>query len=323
MSNFWQDLPKPFFVLAPMDDVTDSPFRRVVAGLASPDVFVTEFGNATGMQSNGRHKVEQKFYVHPDESGTKLVAQVWGNVPEHYYETVKELVATGHFSGIDINMGCPEKGIVARGCCAGLINNPPLAAEIIQRVKDAAGDLPVSVKTRIGFKTITTEDWIGHLLQQNIDVLTIHGRTQKEMTKVPAHWDEIGKVVKLRDELAPTTLIIGNGDVRDRAHGLELAEQYGVDGIMIGRGVFHNPWTFEHTPTEHSPAAGLAALKHHLELYQATWGDKKSYEPLKRFYKIYLLGFPGAADIRLRFMLTHSYDEARVVLAEVATELAI
>lgn len=311
--TFWQELPRPFFVLAPMDDVTDSSFRRVVAELAPPAVFVTEFGNATGFQSKGRDRVGEKFYFDKSELKHPLVAQIWGNVPEDYYQTAKDLSSRG-FAGIDINMGCPERGIVARGSCAGLIDHQDLAAELIAAAKEGAGDLPVSVKTRIGVKTIVTEDWISFLLSQKLAALTVHGRTAKEMSKVPTHWDEIGKAVKMRDALVPETVLIGNGDVTSHQQGLELAAQYGLDGIMIGRGIFHNPWVFATQETEHAPAERVKILLRHLELHEATWQGHKPFEPLKKFFKIYISGFDGAHELRNQLMETKTHAEARAVV---------
>lgn len=316
--NFWQQLPKPFFVLAPMDDVTDTVFREVVARTGAPDVAMTEFANTDGfVHPKGRESVERRLQVNDSEkqAGVPVVAQIWGATPQHYYETAKELASRGDFVGIDINMGCPEKGIVKRGCCGGLIERPEVAAEIIAATKRGAGDLPVSVKTRIGLRTIITEEWLSHVLKQDIAALTVHGRTVKEMSKVPAHWEEIGKAVKLRDELAPNTLVIGNGDVRDREHGLELIEQYGLDGIMIGRGIFHDIQAFSKQPTELSPAARIELLNQHFDLYGQTWGDTKRFDPMKKFAKVYISEFPGAAELRARIMETKSIDEAKQVLS--------
>lgn len=316
--NFWQQLPKPFFVLAPMDDVTDTVFREVVARTGAPDLAMTEFASTDGfVHPKGRTSVERRLQVNASEkqAGVPLVAQIWGANPEHYYQTAKELAARGDFVGIDINMGCPEKGIVKRGCCGGLIERPEVAAEIIAATKRGAGDLPVSVKTRIGLRTIITEEWLSHILKQDIAALTVHGRTVKEMSKVPAHWDEIGKAVKLRDELAPNTLIIGNGDVKDREHGLELIERYGLDGIMIGRGIFHDIQAFSRQPAELSPAARIELLNQHFDLYAQTWGDTKRFDPMKKFAKVYISEFPGAAELRAKIMETKSISEAKQVLS--------
>jgi tRNA-dihydrouridine synthase len=314
-TNFWQALPKPFFILAPMDDVTDSSFRRIVAEAAAPDIFFTEFGNATGFQSPGRDRVGEKFYFDEVELAHPLVAQIWGNVPADYEQTARDLASRG-FAGIDINMGCPEKNIVARGCCAGLIDNHTLAGEIIATTKRGAGDLPVSVKTRIGVKTIDTEAWISFLLEQDLAALTVHGRTAKEMSKVPVHWDEIAKAVTLRNKIAPQTLIMGNGDILTREDGLKLAAEYGLDGIMMGRAIFHNPWVFATEQIDHTPAERLTILHRHLELHEALWAGRKRYEPLKKFFKIYIQSFPGASDLRMQLMETKTYAEAYVVLAD-------
>jgi tRNA-dihydrouridine synthase len=237
----YHDLPKPFFVLAPMDDVTDTVFRRVVAECARPDLFFTEFVNVDGLQSPGRPNLLKKIAFTPSEQ--PLVAQVWGKDPENYYKTAQELAEMG-FAGIDINMGCPAKTEVKNGCCAALINNRPLALEIIKATQEgAAGRIPVSVKTRLGFNEVDLS-WHELLLQQKLDMLTLHGRTRKEMSAVPAHWDLIGEVRKLRDQIALETLFVGNGDVRDRQHAEELAREYGLDGVMIGRGVFKDPFAF-------------------------------------------------------------------------------
>lgn len=306
--NFWQQLPRPFFVLAPMEAVTDVVFRHVVAQAAAPDVYMTEFTNAASFCSpKGEASTRGRLEFAPDEQ--PMVAQIWGTNPEHFAEMSQALAARG-FAGIDINMGCPEKNIVKKGSCAGLIANPTLAAELISAAK--SGGVPVSVKTRIGLKTVQTEEWCGFLLRQNLAALTVHGRTQKEMSKVPAHWDEIGKVVRLRDQLALDTLIIGNGDADDRQHGEKLIHEYDVDGVMIGRGIFHNPFAFEKQPRQHSKAELLGLLKLHLDLFDQH--QPRKFDPLKRFFKIYIRDFPGASELRAQLMETKDTSHVRLLL---------
>lgn len=312
MKNFWQDLPRPFFVLAPMDGVTDVVFRHVVARAAKPDVFVTEFTNAAAFFSEfGRKSTDSRLAFSADEQ--PMVAQIWGTNPEHYAFMARELAARG-FAGIDINMGCPVKDVIKTGSCSALIETPELAAKLIAAAKE--GGIPVSVKTRIGFKTRKTEEWLGFLLQQDIAVLTVHGRTQKEMSIPPADWGEIAKAVKLRDSIAPQTLIIGNGDVMSRAEGLERVQQTGVDGIMIGRGVFTNPFCFEHEPRVHSREELLALLNFHLDLVE-TADHKMPFAPLKRFFKIYIRDFDGASELRVKLMDAKTIPEVRAILAEI------
>jgi len=263
-----------------MDDVTDTVFREIVDRHARPDVVFTEFANTDGfVHPVGNKSVERKLLVNESERelNVPIIAQIWGSNPEHYFQTARELGQRGLFSGIDINMGCPEKGIVKRGCCGGLIKeeNWKNAAAIIQATKDGAGDLPVSVKTRIGVNRVITEEWATHILKQGVSALTIHGRTVREMSRVPARWEEIGKVARLRNEIAPDTAIIGNGDVLFRAQGEELAERYGLDGIMVGRGIFHDLFVFKEAKHDSTPEIMIAILLEHLELYEATWGKEK------------------------------------------------
>lgn len=308
MKNFWQDLPKPFFVLAPMDDVTDSVFRQIVASAGKPDVFFTEFTNTDAMCSIGRVRVEKKLQFTENEQ--PLIAQIWGTNPEHFAETTKIIRAMG-FTGIDINMGCPEKSIVKRGSCAGLIKNPSLAGQIIRAVQKEAGEMPVSVKTRVGFNQIQTEEWISFLLEYNLDALTIHARTAKEESKVPAHWEEVGKVVSLRNKMKKQTIIIGNGDIMTISEAKEKVNQYGVDGIMIGRGIFKNLWLFNKEIRENEVTSQMRINKliEHATLYDITWKGTKPFPPLKKFVKAYVNGFPAANELRLKLMESKSSSE--------------
>jgi tRNA-dihydrouridine synthase len=312
MKSFWQDLPKPFFVLAPMDAITDTVFRHVVQKAAPPDVYFTEFTNVDSYCSpKGRESTHSRLLFTPDEQ--PLVAQIWGTKPENFATMAKGLAEMG-FAGIDINMGCPAKDVIKKGAGSGLIETPELAAEIIAATKTAG--LPVSVKTRIGFKTQKTEEWISFLLKQDLVALTVHARTQKEQSLVPARWEEVAKSVKLRDEIAPHTILIGNGDVRDRAHGLELAKQTGADGIMIGRGVFSNVFCFEQDTRQHNKEELLGMLHFNLDLWEKTWGNTRPFAPLKRFFKIYVRDFDGASELRVKLMETKDIPEARAVLLE-------
>lgn len=312
--SFWDNLPKPFFVLAPMEAVTDVVFRHVIARAYPPDVYFTEFTNAASFCSpKGRHSTRGRLTFTEDEK--PIVAQIWGNNPEDFAKMSKELKRMG-FSGIDINMGCPDKSVIKTGSCSALIENPSLAAELIAAAKE--GGLPVSVKTRLGFKTIKTKEWTSFLLEQNLAALTVHGRTQKEMSKVPAHWDEIAKVATLRANIAPQTLVIGNGDVENRQHGLQLINEHGLDGIMIGRGIFHNPFAFETHPQEHSKEELLELLKFHLDLFdQTSKKEPRKFDPLKRFFKIYIRDFPGASELRHELMQSKDTTQARRTIARI------
>lgn len=314
MKNILKDLPRPFFVLAPMDDVTDTVFRQIIAETAAPDLFFTEFVNVDGLQSPGRPHLMKKIRKADNEG--PLVAQIWGKDPEKYYKTAQELVEMG-FDAIDINMGCPAKPVIKNGCCSALIENRPLALEIIKATQEgAAGRIPVSVKTRLGFRQVDLT-WHELLLQQNLDMLTLHGRTQREMSAVPAHWDLIGEVRKMRDQIAPDTLFVGNGDVQNRQQGLELAERYQLDGIMIGRGIFHDPYAFaEQSPwLEFTKEQRVALFAKHVELFVETWKDnERPIAPLNKFCKIYINHFDGAKELRERLMDATSAEELLNIL---------
>ena len=313
MNNFWQDLPKPFFILAPMEAVTDVVFRHVINKAGRPDVFFTEFTNAASYNSpKGQQSTKGRLTFTDDEQ--PMVAQIWGNDPVHFEYMAKGLKEQG-FKGIDSNMGCPVTNVASKSCGSGLIRNPELAAQLIAATKK--GGLPVSVKTRLGY-TYADEwiTWLTHILKQDIVNLTIHLRTRKEMSKVPAHYELISEIKKLRDEIAPQTLLTINGDIRDREHGLELVKEYGVDGIMIGRGVFTNPFAFEKTPAEHSREELLDLLEFQLDLFDtyAKEIEPRKFDPLKRYFKIYVRNFDGAAELRDQLMHTKSTDEVRALL---------
>ncbi|WP_020618955.1 tRNA dihydrouridine synthase [Paenibacillus daejeonensis] len=317
--NFWRELPRPFFILAPMEDVTDVVFRHVVSNAGKPDVFFTEFANSESYcHPEGNKSVRGRLTFTADEQ--PIVAHIWGDKPEHFREMSIGMAKEG-FKGIDINMGCPVPNVVDNGKGSGLICRPDTAADIIQAAK--AGGLPVSVKTRLGFKAVDEwRDWLTHVLRQDIVNLSIHLRTRKEMSKYDAHWELIPEIKKLRDEVAPNTLLTINGDIPDRQTGLKLAEQYGVDGIMIGRGIFTNPFAFEKQPRPHSTEELLNLLRLHLDL-QDRYSEQvpRSFSALTRFFKIYVRGFSGAGDLRNRLVNVKSSAEAHALLDEFTSTL--
>jgi tRNA-dihydrouridine synthase len=308
------DLPKPFFVLAPMDDVTDTVFRQVIAQCAAPDLFFTEFVNVEALQSKGRQKTLPRLKLTDKEH--PIIAQIWGRDPENFYKTARELADMG-YDGVDINFGCPERAVVKNGLCIAMINNRPLAGEIIQAVKEGAGPLPVSVKTRLGLQQ-PDFTWHEFLLSKKLNMLTIHGRTAKQMSKVPANWEMIKQVRKLRDQLSPATFIVGNGDVKNRAHGLKLAKQHKLDGIMIGRGVFDDPFAFAASSawSSYTKDQKIALYRRHVELFAKTWkkGERKVYT-LNKFCKVYINGFDGAKELREQLMSAESVSQLLMLLA--------
>ncbi|MBR9143548.1 tRNA-dihydrouridine synthase [Staphylococcus aureus] len=302
-----------------MEDVTDIVFRHVVSEAARPDVFFTEFTNTESFcHPEGIHSVRGRLTFSEDEQ--PMVAHIWGDKPEQFRETSIQLAKMG-FKGIDLNMGCPVANDAKKGKGSGLILRPDVAAEIIQATK--AGGLPVSVKTRLGYYEIDEwKDWLKHVFEQDIANLSIHLRTRKEMSKVDAHWELIEAIKNLRDEIAPNTLLTINGDIPDRKTGLELAEKYGIDGVMIGRGIFHNPFAFEKEPREHTCKELLDLLRLHLSLFNKYEKDEiRQFKSLRRFFKIYVRGIRGASELRHQLMNTQSIAEARALLDEFEAQM--
>jgi len=312
MSNIWHELPKPFIALAPMDDVTDVVFRRVIGEVARPDVYFTEFVSVDAL-AHSRGRVTALHKLKFDKKEKPIIAQIWG-VEINHYEIAAKMIAEMGFDGIDINMGCPQKKEVKMGAGAALITNPEKAAEIIAAVKRGAGKLPVSVKTRLGYHKIDTDNWIAHLLRQDLAALTVHTRTAKEMSEPPAHHEEFAKVVALRDKIAPKTIIIGNGDIISRKHGAQIAAKYGLNGTMIGRGVFANTACFAEGGIVSDTKDDIRLYLRHIALWQETWAGVKNPENLKKFAKMYIHGFDGASALRQTITRLKSLDEIKATL---------
>lgn len=313
MKNIWNKSRKPIIALAPMEAVTDVVFRHVVRHAAEPSLYFTEFTNATGWMHAGDKAIGGRLVKTDDESN--IIAQLWGSDPVAMEKLSIHCSELG-YDGIDINMGCPDASAIKGGGGAQMIRTPEVAAEMIAAAKKSG--LPVSVKTRLGYSSTTEwREWLAFILRQDIAALTIHLRTKKEMSKVDAHWELMSEIRKLRDDIAPQTVLLGNGDIRDRTHALELIEQTGIDGVMIGRGIFHNPFAFELTPREHTRSELLGLLRLQLDLYDEYHEiTGRPFDTLKRFYKIYIRDFEGASALRDRLMHSHSTDEVRAVIDE-------
>lgn len=323
MNNFWTALPRPMFTLAPMEDVTDTSFRQLVMEISDPAFFhviFTEFTSTDGLcHPVGRPNVISRLQINDSErevlrrKGFKIVAQIWGANPDKFYEATRLICSEMDFDGIDINMGCPVKKIVKQGGCSALIGQPSLAAEIIQAAKEAA-NIPVSVKTRTGIKKHDTENWIGFLLEQNPAAIILHARTQKDMSEVAADWREIAKAVEVRNQSGKNIPLLGNGDVMSVEDALQKCADTGADGVMVGRGIFHNPWFFNRPQPENITSDKLDLLWRHVELFTKTWEGQRNFAILKRFFKIYTNNFKGAARLRAALMETNNAEEVRKVL---------
>jgi nifR3 family TIM-barrel protein len=320
--GIWERLPRGFSVLAPMEDVTDTVFRQIVAEAGAPDLLMTEFTSTDGLCSVARTRVVGRLRYEQKER--PIVAQIWGTKPENFLRVGREVREMG-FDGLDINMGCPVKKIIKGGACGALINNPGLAAELIQAAREGAGSLAVSVKTRIGVVKPKPEEWLGFLLSQGISALTVHGRTVSQQSEGEADWNAMSLAVRLRDQAGVPTRIIGNGDVRTPQAFRQRLSETGVDGIMIGRGIFENLFLFkaireagtnhaDHDFSHLAPPEKVRFFRRHIEFHRQTWGERGNFNVMKKFAKTYLRSFSGARDLIDAVMHTRRYAEALDVL---------
>ena len=322
MNNFWQKFQpkagpplvenKPLFCLAPMADVTDAAFRRIIAKYGKPDIMFTEFTSADGLCNTiGRKKLLINLQYNEEER--PIVAQLFGANPEHM-EKSAELVKKLSFDGLDINMGCPDRSVEDQGAGAALMKNPKLARKIIQAAKNGAPALPVSVKTRIGYSKFD-ENFFIEILKENLAALTVHLRTRKEMSEVPAHWELMPKIVELRNKISPETLIIGNGDIKDLKEGREKAKQYGCDGIMIGRAALGNPFLFSENKNVPNEVEGrLKVLLEHAMLFKKLFTGRKNFAVMKKHFKAYVAGFAGAKELRIKLMEAENAAEVKKII---------
>ncbi|MGB2580732.1 MAG: tRNA-dihydrouridine synthase [Minisyncoccia bacterium] len=317
--GFWAELPRPFFVSAPMADVTDSAFRQMIAKYSrhgesggGPDVFWTEFVSADGLCSAGRDVLKRDLAFGKNEH--PIVAQIFGSTPEHMKKTA-ELIKELGFDGIDINMGCPDKSIEKQGAGAAHMKNPKLAQECIRATMEGAGGLPVSVKTRVGYNKENLEEWIGAILETSPAVITVHARTRKELSLVPAQWDYVARAKKLAEGTG--TIIIGNGDVKDLADAKAKADATGADGVMLGRAMFGTPWLFDRDrKTPPTLAEKFEILIEHTRLYEKLLGDIKNFAIMKKHYKAYVHGFDGAKELRVHMMEAKNADEVERIVRD-------
>ncbi|MEI9966709.1 MAG: tRNA-dihydrouridine synthase [Candidatus Moraniibacteriota bacterium] len=313
MENFWTKLPKPFFVTAPLANVTDVVFRTHLLQYSRPDVLWTEFVSADGLSHpKGRAALIRDLEFREEER--PIVAQLFTADPGVMRQAAR-LVAELGFDGVDINMGCPDKNIMKQGAGAACMKDAKLAQALIlaarEGTKDAGKELPVSVKTRLGFNEDSLEVWLPALLETKPVAVTLHARTKKEMSKVPAHWERIKRAVEIRDALGSETLIIGNGDVRDMKDARQKVADTGADGIMFGRALLGNPWLFDEKKETVTVEEKLDAALLHTRMYTEHYGDTKSFELLKKHYRAYINHFPLAKELRAEMMEGKAFEEIR------------
>lgn len=329
VTGFWKTLTRPIVALAPMANVTDAAFRRLITNHGKPDVLFTEFVSVDGLLSSGRDALLVDLMY--SETERPIVAQVFGATPEHFYQAAL-LVRELGFDGLDINMGCPDRNVERQGAGAALIKDPRRAQKIISEAKRGAGKMPVSIKTRIGYASNTLKDWLPYLLEAEPAAITLHARTRAQMSKTAAQWDAVSEAVELRDRLDGTanrTLILGNGDIDSLEKARERIRETDADGVMIGRGVLGNPWFFERLSClkngealppkkERNVREKLAILAEHTLLFKEMFGERKRYNIMKKHYAAYVQGFAGARTLRARLMATKNADEAILAIKDIS-----
>lgn len=309
---FWHRLSKPFFVLAPMADVTDAAFRIIIAKYAKPDVLWTEFVSADGLCSVGREVLLNSLKY--TESERPIIAQLFTSKPEKLEQAAKLCLELG-FDGVDINMGCPDKSVEKQGAGAALIRNPDKARELIRAAKRGVNNqLPVSVKTRLGYKRDELDTWLPELLAEEPAAVTIHARTRQEMSKVPARWADVARAVEIRNSLKSKTLVVGNGDLRDLTDARARVVESGADGAMLGRAIFGNPWLFLSQQQDISIPGRLRVMVEHTRLFAELLGSVKSFAVMKKHYKAYVNGWDGAKELRLELMEANNPDEVALIV---------
>ncbi|MFM7088310.1 MAG: tRNA dihydrouridine synthase [Candidatus Paceibacterota bacterium] len=334
MKNFWQKLDRPFFCLAPMADVTDCAFREIITQYGKPDVLWTEFVAADGLAHQvAREKLLIDLVYGKDEH--PIVAQIFSSNPENIKNAAALCRELG-FDGVDINMGCPDRTIEKQGAGAGMIKNVDKAIAVIRAAKEGAGDIPVSVKTRIGYNKNEIDTWLRAILTEGVSALTVHLRTRKEMSLVPAHWELMPRIVALKNEVSPDTILIGNGDTVDINDARKKCEETGCDGVMLGRAIFGNPWLFSQlgnskfSQVPGSPSARpdhskilipsltekLTVMVEHTKLFEQKLGKVKNFAIMKKHYKAYVNGFDGAKDLRMQLMEAEDASEVEKIVAQ-------
>lgn len=295
-----------------MEDVTDVAFRTLISRFGKPHVMYTEFTSADGLAlapEGGKKTLLKKLEY--GEGERPIVAQLFTSKPAHM-EYAAKLCAELGFDGIDINMGCPDKAVEKSGCGAALIKNPSNARALIRAAQKAG--LPVSVKTRLGYNTDELETWLPELLAENPVAVTIHARTRKEMSLVPARWERVKRAVQIRNELRSNALIIGNGDVKDLADARAKAAETGANGVMLGRAIYGNPWLYADRAEPPTPRERIEALLEHIKLFDQKMSGVSNFATMKKHFKAYISGWDGAKDLRVGLMDTVSAQESLALL---------
>lgn len=312
----------PIIGLAPMDGVTDAPFRWITDIYGKPDILYTEFTSVKGLIL-GKPAIQRMLLKH--KTLTKTVAQFFGCEPEYFYQAALVALEKG-FDGVDINMGCPDKSVFHKGAGAALIINPKVAKKIVLAVKKGVMEgkkkykidrhITVSVKTRTGYRQPQTKEWISHLLEVEPDVICIHARTFSQKYSGLADWNQIGIAADLAKKTK--TKIFGNGDIKCKTQALDKIKEYNLAGVLIGRGALGNPWIFKGvTPTtEERFEVLLEHCKKFTEFFPTA-----DLSIMRKHIAWYVKDFPHAAEVRNELMQIKTIEEVKNILKTIVPSI--
>tara|TARA_B100000003_G_scaffold204458_1_gene216428 strand:- start:166 stop:1161 length:996 start_codon:yes stop_codon:yes gene_type:complete len=311
-------------LLAPMEDVSDPPFRSVCK-INGADLMFTEFISSEGLIRDAEKSV-QKLDIYDSERPIGI--QIFGDKIESMKQAAR-IAEAANPEILDINYGCPVKKVACKGAGAGILLDldkmQKMTAEIVKQVK-----IPVTVKTRLGWdeNTIKIEEVAERLQDVGIEALTIHGRTRKQMYKGTANWDYIADV---KNNPRISIPIFGNGDIDSPLKAKEYKEKYGVDGIMIGRAAIGNPWIFNQIKKylnedeeieKPSIDERINILKRHL-LFSAEWkGEKLGLIEMRRHYSNYFREIENFKEYRMKLILSESINNSMDLLKEISEKFS-
>lgn len=307
-------------LLAPMEDVSDPPFRALCKK-AGCDMMYTEFISVEGLIRDATKSIA-KLDIFDYERPIGI--QIFGAELDSMIRAT-EIVSEANPEVIDINYGCPVKKVVCKMAGAGILQDIPKMVRLTEAVVRAT-DKPVTVKTRLGWddQTIFIEEVAERLQDVGIKALSIHGRTRQQMYKGEADWTKIGKIKENPRIKIP---IFGNGDIDTPEKALLCKERYGVDGIMIGRAAIGYPWIFREikhflqTGTHLDPPTvqeRIDAAKEHLEKSVEWKGEKLGVVEMKRHYTNYFKGLDNVKNYRSQLVMAECADQVNSILDEMA-----
>ncbi|MCB2212752.1 tRNA-dihydrouridine synthase family protein [bacterium] len=302
---------RPLVALAPMEAVTDSPYRRLVRSIAPKVILYTEFAPARGLLAGAKRVWDM---VHFEELERPLVVQLYDNVPEALGEAVAAVRERYQPDGFDLNMGCPVRKVANRGAGCGMMATPDVAAESVRRMVEHADGIPVSIKTRLGIREKSeVVDVVNACIEAGASQATIHARLKADRPRHPADWPALSAAATQID-----VPIMGNGDIWTVRDAQTMAALDGVDGVMIARGGIGNPWLLKRTwqalagetvdPLPDREEKARVAMEH-LRANVADKGERRGVLELRKVVRNYIKGHIDSRRTWMRIIEVETMDE--------------